>query len=416
MAGEFDRMHRPMSARACGLLEKIAEFMDSEVYPNESIYYAQLGAGRERFAVPPVIEELKKRARAAGLWNLFLPNSDRGAGLSNYEYAHMAELMGHVQFAAEVFNCSAPDTGNMEILERFGTAEQKARYLEPLLAGTIRSSFCMTEPEVASSDATNIRTSIRRDGDSYVIDGHKWWITNAYHPNNGLLIVMGKTNPDAPRHLQQSQILVDPNTPGIRRLRPLPVFGYFDEPKGHAELIFEGVRVPASNLLGAEGEGFEIAQSRLGPGRIHHCMRIVGHCERLLKQCCIRLTERVAFGKPLAEQSLWQDRVADARTNINMCRLLTQHTAGLIDSIGVHAARSEIAQIKVAATKVGQQVADLAIQAFGAAGLCDDHGLGSAFARMRMLRIGDGPDEVHNRTIARLELEKYGAMRTTFTR
>ncbi|MFA5525173.1 MAG: acyl-CoA dehydrogenase family protein, partial [Tissierellales bacterium] len=280
-------------------------------------------------------------------------------------------------------------------------------YLVPLLEGRIRSSYCMTEPAVASSDATNVETRIERDGDDYIINGRKWWITNAYHPNTAIYIVMGKTNPDAPRHLQQSQILVEPETPGITLVRALPVFGYLDEPKGHAEIIFDNVRVPAKNLILGEGRGFEISQGRLGPGRIHHCMRIVGHAERLLEQICRRLVSRVAFGKPLAEESVWQERIARARTDINMCRQLTYRTAHLMDTVGNKEARSEISQIKVAATRMGQMVADMAIQAYGAAGLCDDEGLGSAFARMRSLSIGDGPDEVHNRTIARLELQKY---------
>ena len=394
--------------RSRALAERVQEFMDTHIYPNEGVYQQQLG---ERpgppFQVPPVLEELKEKARAEGLWNLFLPNSDNGAGLTNLDYAPLAEIMGRVHFAPEVFNCSAPDTGNMEVLDRYGTSEQKARWLTPLLEGRIRSSYCMTEPAVASSDATNIETRIERDGDHYVITGRKWWITNAYHPNLGLLIVMGKTDPQAPRPLQQSQILVDPATPGISWERPLTVFGYQDEPKGHAELVFDNVRVPAENLILGEGRGFEISQGRLGPGRIHHCMRIIGQCERLLEQTCRRLVSRVAFGKPLADQSLWQERIAEARTNINMCRLLTHHAAHLMDTIGNKGARSEIAQIKVAATRIGQAIADMAIQAHGAAGLSDDFGLGFAFARMRMVRIGDGPDEVHNRTVARLELDRY---------
>ena len=391
---------------------RLAAFMDEHILPNEALYETQLHEVPEQpFRVPPILETLKTRARSEGLWNLFLPEACDGPGLTNVEYARLAEIMGRVHYASEVFNCSAPDSGNMEVLHRYGSDAQKARYLKPLLDGQIRSSFCMTEPAVASSDATNVETRIERDGDEYVINGRKWWITNAYHPNNGVYIVMGKTDPSAPQHQQQSQILVDPNTQGITRLRPLSVFGYLDEPKGHAELLFENVRVPAANIILGEGRGFEIAQGRLGPGRIHHCMRIIGQCERLLEQTCRRLLSRVAFGKALADQSLWQDRIADARTQINMCRLLTRHAAQLIDTAGVRQARSEIAQIKVAATRIGQGIADLAIQAHGAAGLCDDHGLGFAFARMRMLRIGDGPDEVHNRTIARIELDRYRAAR-----
>ena len=395
------------------LAARLQAFMDAHIYPNEALYAAQLHEDPERqFRVPPIIETLKDKARGEGLWNLFLPDSEHGAGLTNLEYASLAEIMGRAHFASEVFNCSAPDSGNMELLDRYGSPEQRAKYLVPLLEGRIRSSYCMTEPAVASSDATNVETRIERDGDHYVINGRKWWITNAYHPNNGVYIVMGKTDPSAPRHLQQSQILVDPDMPGISRLRPLPVFGYHDEPKGHAELLFENVRVPAANMVLGEGRGFEISQGRLGPGRIHHCMRIVGQCERLLEQICRRLVSRVAFGKALADQSLWQERVAEARTQINMCRLLTQHAAHLMDTVGNKAARSEISQIKVAATRVGQGVADMAIQAFGAAGLCDDHGLAFAYARMRMIRIADGPDEVHNRTIARIELDKYRAPRS----
>jgi acyl-CoA dehydrogenase len=319
--------------------------------------------------------------------------------------------MGKVHFASEVFNCSAPDTGNMEVLDRFGSDAQKERWLKPLLAGEIRSSYCMTEPAVASSDATNIETRIERDGDEYVINGRKWWITNAYHPHTRIYILMGKTDPGAALHLQQSQILIPTDTPGITRVRPLSVLGFYDEPKGQAELIFENVRVPKENLILGEGRGFEISQGRLGPGRIHHCMRIIGQCERLLEMTCKRLLSRVAFGKPLASQSLWQERIADARTQINMARLLTQHAAHLMDTVGNKAARSEISQIKVAATRIGRMVAEIAVQAHGAAGLTQDFGLGYSFTRMQMLRMGDGPDEVHNRTIARIELDKYRAPR-----
>jgi acyl-CoA dehydrogenase len=406
-----------MTTEAPGAIGKrLDAFMDANIYPNEETYERQMAAvPHGQFAVPPILEKLKEKAREAGLWNLFLPHSEHGGGLSNLEYAPLAEKMGRVHYASEVFNCSAPDTGNMEVLDRYGTEAQKARYLKPLLDGTIRSAYCMTEPDVASSDATNVETRIERDGDHYVINGRKWWITNAYHPHLGLYIVMGKTDPTAPKHRQQSQILVDPQTPGITVVRPLSVFGYHDEPKGHAEIVFENVRVPAENIILGEGRGFEISQGRLGPGRIHHCMRIVGQCERLLEQTCKRLLSRVAFGKALADQSLWQERIAEARTQINMCRLLTQHAAHLMDTVGNKVARSEIAQIKVAATRIGQSIADMAIQAHGAAGLCDDHGLGFAFARMRMIRIGDGPDEVHNRTIARFELDKYRPAREPTT-
>jgi acyl-CoA dehydrogenase len=401
-----------ISAKAIGLQDRIRSFMEEHVYPNEAVYERQLHEDPEQpFRVPPVLEQLKSKAKAEGLWNLFLPNSEAGAGLSNLEYAPLAELMGRTHWASEVFNCSAPDTGNMEILDRYGDAEQKRTFLAPLLSGKTRSSYCMTEPDVASSDATNVATRIERDGDHYVINGRKWWITNAFHPNNALYIVMGKTDFSAPRHLQQSQILVPPDAPGITKLRALRAFGYYDEPKGHAEILFENVRVPISNMILGEGRGFEISQGRLGPGRIHHCMRIVGQSERILELVCRRLLKRVAFGKTLAQQSLWEDRVAQARTRINMCRLLTYHAAHLMDTVGNKEARSEISQIKVAATRMGQWVADMAIQAFGAAGLSDDQGLAYAFARMRMIRIGDGPDEVHNRTIARLELAKYSGLR-----
>lgn len=393
--------------KSIALQTKLEAFMDEHIYPNEALYDQQLRAGLGEFVVPAVMDELKAKAKDAGLWNLFLPQSANGAGLSNLEYAPLAEIMGRVNFASEVFNCSAPDTGNMEVLDRFGSEEQKQRWLKPLLAGEIRSSFCMTEPAVASSDATNIETRIERDGDHYVINGRKWWITNAYHPNNGIYIVMGKTDPEAPLHVQQSQILVEPDTPGITRVRPLSAFGYYDEPKGQAELLFENVRVPASHIILGEGRGFEISQGRLGPGRIHHCMRIIGQCERMLEMMCRRLLSRVAFGKPLSSQSVWHERIAEARTNINMLRQLVQHTAYLMDSVGNKQARSEISQIKVAAVRIGRQVADMTVQAFGAAGLSNDFGLGYAFTRMNMIRMGDGPDEVHNRTIARLELGKY---------
>ncbi len=390
------------------LLARLQAFMAAHVYPNEALYEQQLHAvPGEVFRVPAIMDELKAKARAEGLWNLFLPHSSSGAGLTNLEYAPLAEEMGRVYWAPEVFNCNAPDTGNMELLDRYGTEEQKRKYLLPLLEGKTRSAYCMTEPDVASSDATNVQTRIERDGDHYVINGHKWWTTNAYHPNTAIYIVMGKTDPTAPTHLQQSQILVEPGTPGIRLMRPLSVFGYYEPPKGHGEVIFENVRVPVENIILGEGRGFEISQGRLGPGRIHHCMRIVGQSERLLEQMCRRLLSRNTFGKPLAERSVWQERIAEARIEINMCRLLTQHAAHLMDTVGNKAARSEISQIKVAATRMGQRIADMTIQAFGAAGVTDDFGLAHTYARMRTLRIGDGPDEVHNRTIARLELAKY---------
>jgi acyl-CoA dehydrogenase len=396
------------TSRSIELQGRVAAFMDEHVYPNEARYEAELhGDPNQRFRQPPVMEELKVIARGLGLWNLFLTNSERGPGLTNLDYAPIAEIMGKVHWAPEVFNCSAPDTGNMELLDRFGSVSQREKYLKPLLQGKMRSAYCMTEPDVASSDATNVRTRIERDGDHYVVNGRKWWITNSYNPLLGMFILMGKTDPDQPIHQQQSQVIIDPGTPGITLVRPLSAFGYFDEPKGHAEIVFHNVRVPVENLILGEGRGFEISQGRLGPGRIHHCMRIIGQSERLLEKMCRRLLSRVTFGRPLAEESVWQERIAEARTQIEMCRLLTFRAAYLMDTVGNKAARSEIAQIKVAATRMGQSIADLTIQAFGAAGLAPDHGIAYDFARMRMIRLGDGPDEVHNRTIARIELGKY---------
>lgn len=404
MIPEQTEKSRAMAAR-------VQAFMDAHIYPNEALYEQQLHAGPDQFRVPEIMVDLKARAKAEGLWNLFLPHSDNGAGLTNLDYAPLSEIMGRVHFASEVFNCSAPDTGNMEVLDRYGTDAQKEQWLEPLLAGYIRSSYCMTEPAVASSDATNIETRIERDGDEYVINGRKWWITNAYHPNTRIFILMGKTDVTAPRHLQQSQILIPTDTPGITWVRPLPVMGFFDEPKGQAELLFENVRVPVANIILGEGRGFEISQGRLGPGRIHHCMRILGQCERLLEMTCRRLLSRVAFGKTLASQSVWRERIAEARININMARLLTQRAAHLMDTVGNKEARSEISQIKVAATRIGRAVAEVAVQAHGAAGLSDDFGLGYSFTRMQMLRMGDGPDEVHNSVISRIELDKYRPVR-----
>jgi acyl-CoA dehydrogenase len=400
------------SERSAALVARLQAFMDEHVYPNEALYEEQLHAGPEKFRVPEIMVELKAKAKAEGLWNLFLPHSEHGAGLSNLDYAPMSEIMGRVHFASEVFNCSAPDTGNMEVLDRYGTQAQKDRWLKPLLAGEIRSSYCMTEPAVASSDATNIETRIERDGDHYVVNGRKWWITNAYHPNTRIFILMGKTDPTAARHQQQSQILIPVDTPGITWVRPLPVLGFYDEPKGQAELLFENVRVPAENIILGEGRGFEISQGRLGPGRIHHCMRILGQCERLLELTCRRLLSRVAFGKPLASQSVWQERVAEARIQINMARLLTQRAAHLMDTVGNKEARSEISQIKVAATQIGRRVAEIAVQAHGAAGLSNDFGLGYSFTRMQMLRMGDGPDEVHNKVISRIEFDKHRPARS----
>jgi alkylation response protein AidB-like acyl-CoA dehydrogenase len=400
-------MHFEYNERTKYTLERIRAFMDEHIYPNEESYFRQLEAlGTDRWQVLPLVEELKKKARKAGLWNLFLPDSERGGGFSNLEYAPMCEEMGRVPFASEVFNCSAPDTGNMEVLERYGTEAQKERWLGPLLAGETRSAFAMTEPEVASSDATNIRTEIRREGDEYVINGRKWWTSGIADTRCKLIIVMGRTNPDAPIHVQQSQILVDIDTPGVTIERNLPVFGYDDAPHGHGEVTFENVRVPASNIVLGEGRGFEIAQGRLGPGRIHHCMRTIGIAERSLEMMCERLLEREAFGKKIGEHSVWEERVADARIEIECARLLTLKAAYMMDTVGNKIARSEIAMIKVKAPITALQVIDDAIQAYGGAGVTPDFGLAAAYAAVRTLRIADGPDEVHRRTIARLEYRK----------
>lgn len=397
------------SERARALLARLQAFMEEFVYPAEAVYEQQLMEYGPKYQVPTIFYELQARAKAAGLWNLFLPDSELGAGLSNLEYAPLAELMGRVEWAPGIFNCNAPDTGNMEVLVRYGTEVQKSKYLMPLLEGRTRSCFAMTEPDVASSDATNIATRIERDGDHYVINGRKWFASNAYHPDLHFFIVMGRTNPDAPKHLQQSQIIVEANAPGLTKVRHTSVLGYSDLPRGHGELIFDNVRVPAENLILGEGRGFEIAQARLGPGRVHHCMRVIGQCENILEKVCRRLLSREAFGKRLSDQGVWQERIAKARTEINMARLLVLYTADLMDRTGNKAARSEISQIKVACAQIGNRVADMAIQAFGAAGLTDDFGIGYQFARMRVLRIADGPDEVHNYTIARHELARYHA-------
>ncbi len=396
------------SPRTLDLIARVSAFMHEEVLPNEGRFEAEVaGAASGDFAWPPLLDQLKAKARAQGLWNLFLPDAHHGAGLTNVEYAPLAEIMGQVYWASEAFNCNAPDTGNMEVLHMYGTPEQQRRWLRPLLDGEIRSAFCMTEPDVASSDATNIATRIRRDGDSYVIDGRKWWTTNGLHPKLGILIVMGVTTPDGPRHARHGQILVEPSTPGVRVVRHLPVFGYHEAPAGHAEVSFENVRVPADQLILGEGRGFEIAQGRLGPGRVHHCMRSIGAAERALEQMCRRLLSRQAFGGPIADQSIWQQRVAECRTEIDMCRLLVYRTAWLMDRGGNKAARTEIASIKVAVPRMLQQVVDTAIQAFGGAGVTDDFGLAALYARARTMRLVDGPDEVHNRDIARLEFRKY---------
>jgi len=394
------------SPRALALSDRLSAFMDAHVYPSEAAYHAQVASG-DRWAVVPLIEELKVRARAEGLWNLFLPDAEAGGGLTNAEYAPLCEIMGRVHWAPELFNCAAPDTGNMEVLHRFGTDAQKAAWLDPLLDGRIRSAFAMTEPAVASSDATNIACRIERQGDNYVINGRKWWISGAGDPRCAIYILMGKTDPDQPRHQQQSMILVPADTPGVSVLRPLPVIGYDDAPHGHMEIAFDDVVVPADNILLGEGRGFEIAQARLGPGRIHHCMRLIGQAERALEAMCRRVLGRIAFGKPIAEQTVTLERIAESRMMIEQARLLTLKAAHMMDRAGNRAARAEIAMIKVVAPNMAQRVIDWAIQAHGAAGLCDDFGLGYAYAQARMLRLADGPDEVHRNQIGKLELAKY---------
>jgi alkylation response protein AidB-like acyl-CoA dehydrogenase len=398
------------SDRALDWHARVRRFLDEQVIPREADYFAQVRENPNRQA--PVMEAMKAAAREAGLWNMFLPGGhdgeNGGAGLTNLEYAPLAEMMGRHLWTAEVFNCNAPDTGNMEVLHMYGNAAQQDRWLKPLMAGEIRSAFLMTEPEVASSDATNIQTRFERDGDHYVINGRKWWSTNMAHPNVAVTIVMGKTDPDAAAHAQQSQIIVPVDTPGFRVERMLSVFGYDEKPIGHAEVVLENVRVPVENLIAGEGRGFEIAQGRLGPGRIHHCMRVIGAAERALELMVTRLLNRTAFRKQLAEHSVWEQRVAEARTNIEMCRLLVLKAAWMMDEAGAKNARSEIAQIKVAAPRMALQVIDDAIQAFGGAGVSADTPLAELYATVRTLRIADGPDEVHNRAIARLEYAKHG--------
>lgn len=390
------------------LLARVTTFMDEHVYPNEKTYADQMVAfGANRWQVPQIVEDLKVKAREAGLWNLFLPESDRGAGLTNLEYSALCEVMGRSGFASEVFNCAAPDTGNMEVLERYGNERHKREYLQPLLDGKIRSAFLMTEPDVASSDATNIETSIVREGNEYVINGRKWWSSGVGDPRCKIAIVMGKTDPEAETYRQQSQILMPMDTPGIEIIRMLPVFGFDDAPHGHAEVQMTNVRVPVENLLLGEGRGFEIAQGRLGPGRIHHCMRTIGTAERALEMMCQRLLSRTAFGKKIAEHSVWEQRVAEARIDIEMARLLTLKAAYMMDTVGNKVARAEIAMIKVAAPRIALKIIDDAIQAFGGAGVTTDFGLAKMYAGIRTLRIADGPDEVHNRTIARLEFRKH---------
>jgi acyl-CoA dehydrogenase len=396
-----------MSSKVSELHLRIGDFMAKHIYPNERQFYReseQLGPWR----VAPILEELKGNAKAQGLWNLFLPNSERGAGLTNSEYAPLCEIMGRSHLAPEVFNCSAPDTGNMETIERYGTPEQKKQWLEPLLAGTIRSAFAMTEPEVASSDATNIQSSIVRDGDSYVVNGRKWYTTGSPDPRCKIIIFMGKTNPSDPdRYRQQSMILVPKDTPGVTVIRAIPVFGFYGVPDRAAEVLFQNVRVPITNVLLGEGRGFEIAQGRLGPGRIHHCMRLIGLAERVLEKMCRRADERFPFGKALSEQTVTLERIANSRIMIDLCRLLTLRAARMMDTVGNKAARKDIAMIKAAAPGMACQVIDWAIQAFGGGGTNDDHFLSSAYATARLLRLADGPDEVHRNQIGRFELKSH---------
>jgi acyl-CoA dehydrogenase len=395
------------SEKVIALQEKLTQFMEEYVYPNEQVYHDQIDKKDPFASVPPIMEELKEKAKQAGLWNLFLPESEHGAGLTNLEYAPLCEIMGRSSIAPEVFNCAAPDTGNMEVIVRYGKEEHKEKWLKPLLNGEIRSCFSMTEPDVASSDATNIQASIIRDGDEYVINGTKWWSSGAGDPRCKIAIVMGKNDPNAPTHEQQSMILVPLDTPGVTIKRILPVFGYDHAPHGHAEIVYDNVRVPASNMLWDEGKGFAIAQGRLGPGRIHHCMRTIGAAERALELMCKRVQERTAFGKKLAEQGVIQEWIAEARIDIEQARLLTLKAAYMMDTVGNKEAKSEIAMIKVVAPNMALKIIDRAIQAFGAAGVSEDTPLAASWANIRTLRLADGPDEVHKRAIARYELRKY---------
>jgi acyl-CoA dehydrogenase len=403
------------SPKTTDLLQRLDAFFAQHIYPNEARYHHEMAAFRragDPWQTPAVVDELKAVARQAGLWNMFLPHPYKGSGgISNLDYAPLCEVLGRVGWSSEVFNCSAPDTGNMETLERYATDAQKQRWLEPLLAGEIRSAFLMTEPAVASSDATNIQCSIRREGDEYVINGRKWFSSGAGNPRCQIFIVMGKTDPDAPRHAQQSMVLVPRDTPGVTVVRPLTVFNYDDAPHGHMEVLLDNVRVPVANILLGEGRGFEIAQGRLGPGRIHHCMRSIGAAERALEMLVDRLQQRIAFGKPLSEQSIWHERIAESRCMIDQARLLTLNAAHRMDTAGNKAAKAEIAMIKVVAPNVSCKVVDWAIQAHGAAGVSQDFWLAEAYAHQRTVRIVDGPDEVHRNAIAKIELAKRAAMR-----
>ncbi|HEV3241098.1 MAG TPA: acyl-CoA dehydrogenase family protein [Casimicrobiaceae bacterium] len=395
------------SAKTKDLQARLGAFMDEHIYPNEKRFRDEVATG-DRWQPVALVDALQKKARTQGLWNLFLPDSEYGAGLSNTEYAPLCEIMGRVPWAPEVFNCAAPDTGNMETLVRYGTAEQKKRWLEPLLEGSIRSCFAMTEPAVASSDAANIQSSITREGDTYVVNGRKWWSSGAVNPHCKLFIFMGQTDPgNANRHKRQSMILIPREAPGLTVLRHLPVFGYDDAPHGHAEVVFENVRVPASDLLLGEGRGFEIAQGRLGPGRIHHCMRTIGLAERALEDMCKRARSRVAFGKPIAERTVTLERIAESRILIDQARLLVLNAAHMMDTVGNKAAAKQIAMIKVAAPNMACKVIDWAIQAHGGAGVCDDFTLAYHYAHVRTLRLADGPDEVHRNQIGKMELARY---------
>ena len=394
------------SERCQDFTQRLRSFMDEHILPAEGVYERQLRDSGDPHHQPAIMEELKRHAREAGLWNMFLPNTEHGAGLSNSDYAPLAEILGHSHIASEACNCSAPDTGNMEVLSLFATDEQKQRWLMPLLDGEIRSSFAMTEPDVASSDATNIALRIERDGDEYVLNGRKWWTSGALHPHCRVMIVMGKTQPDGPRHRQQSMILVPLDTPGVKILRGLPVFGYQDQ-EGHAEIDFEDVRVPAEHLIAGEGDGFMIAQARLGPGRIHHCMRAIGAAERALREMCKRAATRTTFGQPVAARANVQDWIAESRIEIEMARLLTLKAAWLMDTVGNRHARMEIAAIKVAAPNIALKVIDRAIQVHGGAGVSDDFSLAWSYAHLRTLRLADGPDEVHKLSIARHELAPH---------